>query len=271
MANKREGESLAREEALNVQNIIRFDGVESWFKLWMNGVEVGWSSGSRLPVEFDITELLQQEEDNVICVRVIQWSAGSYLEDQDQWWLPGIFRDVTVLNRPSDGVQDYFVHADYDHPTGMGTLVVDCTSTGKARVVIEELGVDIAAGEETTLEVESWTAERPKLYKGKLVTAGETVELAIGFRSVKIIDGLITVNGRPLLFNGINRHEISTTAGRAVDKATMLKDVKMMKQSNFNAVRTAHYPPNPYFLDLCDEYGLWVIDEGDFEVRISDI
>lgn len=267
MAFHRKGQLIFFLLTADDQNIIRFDGVESWYKLWVNGTEVGWSSGSRLPAEFDITELLRLDVENLVCVRVIQWSAGSYLEDQDQWWLPGIFRDVTIINRPTEGIEDYFVHATFDHRTGNGTLVVECISVSLVRVVIPDLEVDIAAGETITLRVDPWTAETPILYRGQLVTSVETVQLTIGFRTVKITDGLITVNGEPLLFKGINRHEIDTTRGRVMDKDTMLKDVKMMKQSNFNAVRTAHYPPNPFFLDLCDQYGLWVIDEGDFEVR----
>lgn len=240
--------------------------MESWFKLWINGAEIGWSSGSRLPVEFDVTDHLSWKEANVICVRVIQWSSGSYLEDQDQWWLPGIFRDVTIIHRPNRGINDYFVHASYNYATGQGTLKVDCDTTGPCRVISEELGIDIHAGEAICLPVEPWSAESPRLYKGKLITRSETISIAIGFRSVVIEDGVIKVNGRSLLINGVNRHEIHAERGRALDEETIRQDVLMIKQNNFNAVRTAHYPPNSYFLDLCDQYGLWVIDEGDFEV-----
>lgn len=204
----------------------------------------------------------------MVCVRVIQWSAGTYLEDQDQWWLPGIFRSVTILHRPSHGVKDHFVHATYDHSTGKGTLKVDCETRGSARVSVPELNIDIPAGESVSIPVTPWTAESPRLYDGELITDSETISLRIGFRTVEIKDNLLQVNGRPLLLRGINRHEFHTEKGRAVDKETMLQDVLMMKRHNFNAVRTAHYPPNPYFLDLCDEYGLWVVDEGDFEVSL---
>ncbi|WP_431999100.1 glycoside hydrolase family 2 TIM barrel-domain containing protein, partial [Streptomyces fungicidicus] len=194
-----------------------------------------------------------------------QWSAGSYLEDQDQWWLPGIFRDVTLLHRPDGAAGDFFVHADYDHVTGEGTLRVD--SAAGARVTVPELGVDVAAGEPVTLPVEPWTAETPRLYDGVLATAGERVPLRIGFRTVALDDGVIKVNGTPLLFKGVNRHEWHPRRGRALDLATMREDVLLMKRHNVNAVRTSHYPPHPAFLALCDEYGLWVIDECDLETH----
>jgi len=269
MAHARKSEhSRGDPRPISSQTIIRFDGVESWFKLWINETEIGWSSGSRLPVEFDITGHLSTTSENLVCIRVIQWSAGTYLEDQDQWWLPGIFRDVTLLHRPKSGVRDHFVHASFDYTTGSGTLQVDCeTEDGShARIKVPELDIDTPAGSPVVIPVEPWTAETPRLYDGSLVTDDETVTLRIGFRTVEVNDGLLKVNGQALLLNGINRHEFHCGHGRAVDRATMLQDVLMMKRSNFNAVRTAHYPPNSFFLDLCDEFGLWVIDEGDFEV-----
>ncbi|MFC9961670.1 glycoside hydrolase family 2 TIM barrel-domain containing protein [Streptomyces nigra] len=244
--------------------LLRFDGVESCARVWLNGTELGKFKGSRLPHEFAVGHLLEPAG-NVLAVRVHQWSAGSYLEDQDQWWLPGIFRDVTLLHRPVGGVGDFFVHASYDHVTGTGTLRVDSDTEG--RVLVEELGVDVAAGEPVTLPVEPWTAETPRLYDGVLVTAGERVPVRIGFRTVVVEDGLIKVNGTPLLFKGVNRHEWHPRTGRALDLGTMREDVLLMKRHNVNAVRTSHYPPHPAFLDLCDEYGLWVIDECDLETH----
>jgi beta-galactosidase len=244
--------------------LLRFDGIESWAKVWLNGTELGTTSGSRLPTEFDITQSLKQSN-NVLAVRVHQWSAASYLEDQDQWWLPGIFREVQILHRPVGSVVDYWVHSSYDHKTGKGTLKVDCTPSGK--VVIPELGIDIETGVEKVISVDAWTAETPKLYKGHLITTGEKVPLSIGFRTVAIEDGLIKVNGERILFQGVNRHEFHPDQGRAVTEEVMLQDVLLMKQHNINAVRTSHYPPHPHFLDLCDEYGLWVIDECDLETH----
>ncbi|MFF5532238.1 glycoside hydrolase family 2 TIM barrel-domain containing protein [Streptomyces cinerochromogenes] len=243
---------------------LRFDGVESCARIWLNGTELGEFKGSRLPHEFAVGHLLKPAG-NVLAVRVHQWSAGSYLEDQDQWWLPGIFRDVTLLHRPADSVRDFFVHASYDHVSGTGTLRVDSEVPG--RVTVPDLGVDVATGEPVTVPVEPWTAETPRLYDGVLATGGERVPLRIGFRTVALSDGLIKVNGRPLLFRGVNRHEWHPERGRALDLATMREDVLLMKRHNINAVRTSHYPPHPAFLDLCDEYGLWVIDECDLETH----
>ncbi|MFJ3285862.1 glycoside hydrolase family 2 TIM barrel-domain containing protein [Streptomyces sp. NPDC086669] len=244
--------------------LLRFDGVESCARVWLNGTELGEFKGSRLPHEFAVGALLRPAG-NVLAVRVHQWSAGSYLEDQDQWWLPGIFRDVTLLHRPPGAPGDFFVHASYDHTTGEGTLRVDCDVAG--RVSVPALGVDVATGETVTVPVEPWSAETPTLYDGVLGTPGERVPLRIGFRTVALEDGLIKVNGRPVLFRGVNRHEWHPRTGRAMDLATMREDVLLMKRHNVNAVRTSHYPPHPAFLDLCDEYGLWVIDECDLETH----
>ena len=244
--------------------VLRFDGVESCARVWLNGTELGEFKGSRLPHEFAVGELLRPDS-NVLAVRVHQWSAGSYLEDQDQWWLPGIFRDVTLLHRPSASAGDFFVHASYDHTTGEGTLRVDSDVDG--RVTVPALDIDVATGEPVTAAVEPWTAETPKLYDGVLVTDGERVPLRIGFRTVVLEDGLVKVNGKAVLFKGVNRHEWHPEHGRALDLETMREDVLLMKRHNLNAVRTSHYPPHPAFLDLCDEYGLWVIDECDLETH----
>ncbi|MFJ9862799.1 glycoside hydrolase family 2 TIM barrel-domain containing protein [Streptomyces sp. NPDC101165] len=244
--------------------VLRFDGVESCARVWLNGTDIGEFKGSRLPHEFAVGHLLKAGG-NVLAVRVHQWSAGSYLEDQDQWWLPGIFRDVTLLHRPAGSALDFFVHASYDHVTGTGTLRVDSDVDG--RVTVPGLGIDTATGEPVTVPVEPWTAERPQLYDGVLATEGERVPLRIGFRTVELADCLIKVNGRAVLFKGVNRHEWHPEKGRALDLETMREDVLLMKRHNINAVRTSHYPPHPAFLDLCDELGLWVIDECDLETH----
>jgi beta-galactosidase len=246
--------------------ILRFEGIDSCAKVWLNGAEVGVTSGSRLPVEFDVSDLVNYDAGNVLAVRVHQWSSGSYLEDQDMWWLSGIFREVRLLALPLGGATDFFVHAGYDHTTGRGRLCVD--SDAPARLIVPELGVDGPTGAEHELEnVEPWSAELPRLYDASLTVAGEVIDIRIGFRTVAIVDGLLTVNGRPLLFNGVNRHEFHPDTGRVIDEATMLEDVLLMKQHNINAVRTSHYPPDPRFLEFCDEYGLWVIDECDLETH----
>ncbi|MGW1892928.1 glycoside hydrolase family 2 TIM barrel-domain containing protein [Streptomyces sp. NPDC002004] len=244
--------------------VLRFEGVESCARVWLNGTDIGEFKGSRLPHEFAVGHLLKPRG-NVLAVRVHQWSSGSYLEDQDQWWLPGVFREVTLLHRPEGCVADFFVHASYDHREGTGTLRVDADTDG--RVTVPELGIDVPTGGTVTAPVEPWTAETPRLYAGVLATPGERVPLRIGFRTVAVEDGVLTVNGRRVLFRGVNRHEFHPDTGRAVDLETMRADVLLMKRHNINAVRTAHYPPHPAFLDLCDEYGLWVIDECDLETH----
>ncbi|TAP44891.1 glycoside hydrolase family 2 TIM barrel-domain containing protein [Arthrobacter sp. S39] len=242
--------------------VLRFQGVDSCAKVWLNGQELGFSTGSRLPFEFDAPVL---PGENVLAVRVHRWSSGTYLEDQDMWWLPGIFRDVELIERPAGAIDDHFVHAGFNHRTGQGTLRVDASTP--ARVEIPELGISMAAGETATVPVQPWSAESPRLYRGTLTSAGETVELRIGFRTVEISDGVLRVNGRPVFFRGVNRHEHHPDTGRTLDRETMVRDIELMKQHNINAVRTSHYPPHPEFVRLCDEYGLWVVEESDLETH----
>ncbi|MFF9510131.1 glycoside hydrolase family 2 TIM barrel-domain containing protein [Streptomyces sp. NPDC014724] len=246
--------------------VLRFEGVDSCFAVWLNGTRLGDGKGSRLPTEFDVTDVLRPGR-NVLAVRVHQWSAGTYLEDQDMWWLSGIFRSVRLLARPSGGIADFFVHADYDHHTGVGMLRIDVE--GAARLTVPELGLVDAdpAGPHAVTGVTPWSDEQPHLYSGELTTATERVPIRIGFRRIAVEDGVLTANGKPLLFRGVNRHEWHPVTGRTLTHETMLADVLLMKQHHINAVRTSHYPPDTAFLDLCDEYGLWVIDECDLETH----
>jgi beta-galactosidase len=244
--------------------VLRFDGIDSCGRIWLNGTELGVTRGSRLPAEFDVTSLLRPGR-NLLAVRVHQWSSGSYLEDQDMWWLSGIFRDVTLLSRPAGGIGDFTVRADYVDGRG----VVRVTTDAPARLTIAELDIidqpvssPIEAG-----QVAPWSAETPRLYHGVLATDTERVQVRIGFRTVTIEDGQLKVNGKRILLKGVNRHEFHPTLGRAVPYETALADVLLMKQHNINAVRTSHYPPSPAFLSLCDEFGLWVIDECDLETH----
>jgi beta-galactosidase len=249
-------------------SVLRFEGVDSCFRVWLNGRELGTSKGSRLPAEFDAGAALVRGA-NVLAVRVHRWSSGSYLEDQDMWWLPGIFREVTLLERPEGAVDDLFVHAgwDGDTATGHGTLRVD--TDVPARLTVPGLGVaDLENGRQITVRgAEPWTAETPRLYDARLDTAGERIALRIGFRTVAVTDGLLTVNGTPLMLRGVNRHEHDPDHGRVLTVADMRADLLLMKQHNVNAVRTSHYPPHPAFLDLCDELGMWVVDECDIETH----
>ncbi|MEU4968915.1 glycoside hydrolase family 2 TIM barrel-domain containing protein [Streptomyces smyrnaeus] len=246
------------------ETLLRFEGVESCARVWLNGQELGTFQGSRLPHEFAVGALLRPRG-NVLAVRVHQWSAGSYLEDQDMWWLPGIFREVTLLHRPAGAASDHTVHAEYDHNTGRGTLRVECDPPGQ--ITVPELGWELRTGESMSGQVEPWSAESPRLYEAELTVGGERIALRIGFRTVTVEDGLFKINGRRVLLRGVNRHEFHPETGRAVDDETMRRDLVLMKQHNINAVRTSHYPPHPAFLDLCDELGLWVVDECDLETH----
>ena len=252
--------------------VLRFEGVDSCFAVWLNGVRLGDGQGSRLPTEFAVSATLRPGR-NVLAVRVHQWSAGSYLEDQDMWWLSGIFRPARIV---AQGLEDFFVHADFDPGRGRGTLSVQTTVSGlpgspgsPARLTVPELGLAAAdpAGPHVIEDVEPWSDERPRLYAGEIAAGDERVAVSIGFRRVLVVDGVLTVNGVPVLLRGVNRHEWDPRTGRTLSPETMLADVLAMKRHNINAVRTSHYPPDPRFLDLCDAYGLWVIDECDLETH----
>lgn len=247
------------------RTFLRFEGVDSWFELAVNGRVVATSHGSRLPTEVDLTDLLQPGE-NLLAVRVIQWSAYSYVEDQDQWWLSGIFRSVGLEHRPDAGIAHARVRAEY--ADGVGALTVDVPDAAPGtRITVPELGLDLAPGETASAPVEPWSAELPRLYDLVLTAPGERVVLRAGFRSIAIRDGVFLVNGAPVKLRGVNRHEFDPLRGRAVDPELMLADVLLMKRHQINAVRTSHYPPHPHFLDLCDQHGLYVIDENDLETH----
>lgn len=255
------------------RTLLRFEGVDSWFQVSLDGELLATSHGSRLPTEVDLTDRLRPGTDHLLAVRVTKWSAMSYVEDQDQWWLSGIFRSVSLEHRPDGALDDVRVHAAYDHTTGQGTLRVDAASVVgtagalTARVSVPELGVEAASGEDVRVAVEPWSAERPRLYDVVVSTDTETVTLAVGFRTISIEDGVFLVNGQPIKLRGVNRHEFDPLRGRSVTPERMLEDVLLMKRHHVNAVRTSHYPPHPHFLDLCDRYGLYVIDENDLETH----
>ncbi|WP_277213334.1 glycoside hydrolase family 2 TIM barrel-domain containing protein [Isoptericola croceus] len=249
--------------------VLRFEGVDSWFEVAVNGQVLAQAHGSRLPTEVDVTDVLTDGE-NLLAVRVTQWSAFTYVEDQDQWWLSGIFRDVALEHRPDGGIEHVVVDAGYDHTTRTGWLRVDVetdTSAEDVTITVPELGLELRAGDEASAAVEPWSAEHPRLYDVVVATAAETVTLRAGFRTVAVVDGVFTVNGAPVKLYGVNRHEFEPTRGRAITRETMLADVELMKRHHVNAVRTSHYPPHPHFLDLCDEHGLYVIDENDLETH----
>jgi len=288
----------APDEWLKRYMTLRFEGVDSAFHVWINGAAVGYSQGSRLPSEFDVSDYLHPGI-NSIAVRVYQWSDGSYLEDQDQWWLSGIFRDVYLLSRPKVHIADLSVRTQFDADYLDANLSVritvtnkftDTTYTGKVTISLldeqdrpvhlemTEKTFTAAPGTNVVLDFQSevkaprhWSAEDPYLYR-LLVSVYddddnlvEVVPQRIGFRTIKLKDGVFLVNGAAIKLKGVNRHDHHPDLGKAVPYSAMVQDVVLTKQHNINTVRTSHYPNDPRFLDLCDEYGLYVIDETDLE------
>ncbi|MEU1529679.1 glycoside hydrolase family 2 TIM barrel-domain containing protein [Streptomyces fagopyri] len=253
--------------------VLRFDGVESLFRLWVNGEEIGAASGSRLAHEFDVTSAVRPGG-NVVAVRVHQWSAASYLEDQDQWWLPGIFRDVTLIARPAGGIEDVWLRAGYEE--GRGRIDAEITADAVAfpvTVRLPELGIErvwATPGDVVPFDVDAvdpWSAERPRLYDVTVSSAAESIALRVGFRTVEIRGDRFLVNGRRVVFHGMNRHETHPERGRVFDEEHAREDLARMKRFNVNAIRTSHYPPHPRLLDLADELGFWVVLECDLETH----
>ncbi|WP_261304299.1 glycoside hydrolase family 2 TIM barrel-domain containing protein [Paenibacillus andongensis] len=277
------------------QLAVKFDGVDSAFHVWVNGTLVGYSQGSRLTSEFDLTPYVKQGI-NRMAVRVYQWSDGSYLEDQDMWYLSGIFRDVYLVSEPSSTrVVDYRIVTELDADYRDATLSVQVELQGDAlqgelqlqlldhegaHVVSAEKLITVAAAGQTVLEFSMpvtkpalWSAEAPTLYHLTISIVGQTgkvveaVAQRVGFRKIEVKDGQFLVNGKAIMLKGVNRHDHHPDTGRTVTLSTMIQDVKMMKQHNMNAVRTAHYPNDPRFYDICDEYGLYVMEETDLETH----
>jgi beta-galactosidase len=253
--------------------LLRFDGVESLYTVWVNGAEIGAATGSRLATEFDVTAAVRPGE-NLVVVRVHQWSPASYLEDQDQWWLPGIFRDVTLIARPTAGIEDAWLRAGF--LGGDGTVDAEVRADATAYPItlsIPELGIEHVwetAEAVTPLAVgavEPWSAETPRLYETTVSNAAETISLRLGFRTVEINGDRFLVNGRRVVFHGMNRHEAHPDRGRVFDEEHARADLARMKRFNVNAIRTSHYPPHPRLLDLADELGFWVVLECDLETH----
>ena len=276
--------------------LLHFDGVDSAFYVWVNGRKVGFSKDSRTPAEFDVTEVVTPGA-NTLAVEVYRWSDGLFLEDQDMFRLSGIFRDVYLWSRAPVHVRDFENVADLDAAYRDGTLTasVSVRNAGATSAAVaarlelfDEHGKAVGAalskrltvragGEERAsflLPVRSplkWSADAPHLYTEllTLTSAGgkvlEVIPSRVGFRKVEIRDARILINGQPALFKGVNRHEHNPDTGHYVTRALMIRDLELMKQHNVNAVRTSHYPNDPLWYDLCDLYGIYVIDEANIE------
>ncbi len=257
--------------------LLNFEGVDSCCYVWLNGSFVGYHQVSHSTGEFDVTPWLVEGE-NTLAVLVLKWCDGSYLEDQDKFRNSGIFRDVYVLARPVNYVQDYFTKTTLTDGYKNATVHVDLTfAKGEVPVsykLLTPCGCTVAegtsCGKEISFAVEDvtlWNAERPYLYTLLLQTEGEVIRDRIGFREIKIVDCVVYLNGEKVRFRGTNRHDSDPYVGSAVRLEHIKKDMSIMKQHNFNAIRTSHYPNMPQFYELCDEYGFYVIDEADVEIH----
>ncbi|MDQ8199444.1 glycoside hydrolase family 2 TIM barrel-domain containing protein [Pelagicoccus enzymogenes] len=283
-------ESWGWEEDTNDSIYLHFEGVNSAFYVWVNGEKVGYSQGSRTGAEFDVSEFLQPGR-NQIAVEVYRWSDASYLEDQDFWRLSGIYRDVYLWKAEPNRLVNYEVSADFDYRAeeGLFGLELLLRAQGGASVLVElidpETGLAVlerrlVAGEagratlaDEALKVRSWDAERPNLYSLLLTVlddAGETQEVVsqrVGFRRIEIVDAKFLLNGQPIKFRGVNRHEHHPDRGHVVTRETMMRDIVLLKRHNFNAVRTAHYPNASEWYRLCDRYGIYLMDEANIETH----
>ena len=275
---------------------IVFDGVDSAFYLWINGEKVGYSQGSRLQAEFDITKYLK-DGDNVVAAQVYRWCDGSYMEDQDFWRLSGIYRDVFLVARNDVHIRDFHLRTVLDKQYKDAELKLDVELANGGDVseaasvdvqLLDGRGLevfndtvgsgDIGPGKKLTLNFSKkvadplkWSAETPNLYR-LLITlkaeSGEIIEVIpwdVGFRSSEIVNGQILINGEHVYFKGVNRHEHDPDTGHYVTRESMIKDILLMKRNNINAVRTCHYPDVPEWYRLCDRYGLYVLDEANIE------
>jgi beta-galactosidase len=256
---------------------LRFEGVDSCYYVYVNGTLAGFSKVPHMPAEFDITNLVK-DKDNLLHVLVFQWSDGTYLEDQDKWRLNGIFRDVMLLSFGKAHIADIHVDAGLSENFTKGELSVTALVEGAKKVAFKLLeGDSVVAQSEAAVQsgkaeykasipnVKAWTAETPNLYTLVVSIDGQVECQRIGFRDITIKSGVLYINGVAVKLHGANRHDTHTLLGSYTPVDNMLEDVLIMKRHNFNTVRTAHYPPDPRFLSLCDEYGLYVIDEADLE------
>ena len=282
----------------NKQVFLHFAGVQSAFYVWLNGQKIGYSEGSMTPAEFDVSPYIQTGE-NLLAVEVIRWSDGSYLEDQDFWRLSGIFREVFLMATPRVHIRDFQVITDLDTNYENATLKLNTIIHNYTEKKIKQHSLEIILKkdieifrkslqikkihskneiniplEQLVFTPQKWSAESPSLYTLTLIlkdTEGSILEIIsqkIGFREVEIKNGQLLLNGKAIYFKGVNRHEFDPIAGRAISEETMIQDIKLLKQHNFNAVRTSHYPNHPRWYELCDQYGIYLVDEANIESHL---
>ena len=254
---------------------LNFEGVDSCFYVWVNGTYTGYSQVSHATSEFDVTDVIEEGE-NTIAVLVLKWCDGSYLEDQDKFRMSGIFRDVYLLKRPEKAVQDYRITTEITEACAKITLDISYYQETPVTVSVEDAAGNVAAqaviskAGTVTLEIanpELWNTEHPYLYTLILQNADETIEDAIALRTVAIQERVLYFNGQAIKLRGVNRHDSDPVTGFTVDVAKIKKDLTLMKEHNFNAIRSSHYPNVPYFYQMCDRYGFLVCDEADIEAH----
>ena len=254
---------------------LNFEGVDSCFYVWINGSYVGYSQVSHMTSEFDVTDVLR-DGTNTVAVLVMKWCDGSYLEDQDKFRMSGIFRDVYILKRPEQAISDYHIKTKIEDILAKVELDVKFYSPTNVKISIEDKnGAVVALGsidEEGTavLEIASpelWNTENPYLYKLILETENEVIVDHIALRKIEIKDQVIYLNGQKIKFRGVNRHDSDPVTGFTINLEQITTDLTLMKQHNFNAIRSSHYPNAPFFYEMCDKYGFMVIDEADIEAH----
>ena len=257
------------------KSFLNFEGVDSCFYVWINGSYIGYSQVSHMTSEFDVTDVLQ-DGTNTVAVLVMKWCDGSYLEDQDKFRMSGIFRDVYILKRPKQAISDYHIKTRIEDMLAKVEIEMKFYSPLNVKISIEDRnGAVVALGsiaEEGTavLEIASpelWNTENPYLYKLILETENEVIVDRIALRKVEIKDQVIYLNGQKIKFRGVNRHDSDPVTGFTINPEQITTDLTLMKQHNFNAIRSSHYPNAPFFYEMCDKYGFMVIDEADIEAH----
>ena len=257
------------------KSFLNFEGVDSCFYVWINGSYIGYSQVSHMTSEFDVTDVLQ-DGTNTVAVLVMKWCDGSYLEDQDKFRMSGIFRDVYILKRPKQAISDYHIKTRIEDMLAKVEIEMKFYSPLNVKISIEDRnGAVVALGSiaeegKAVLEIASpelWNTENPYLYKLILETENEVIVDHIALRKIEIKDQVIYLNGQKIKFRGVNRHDSDPVTGFTINTEQITTDLTLMKQHNFNAIRSSHYPNAPFFYEMCDKYGFMIIDEADIEAH----